>query len=268
MRLSLLDSALLLGYFALVSWIAWRSSREARTARSFLIGEREIPWWAAMLSIIGTEMSALTFVGVPAFAYATTGNYTYLVGAVGMVLARIIVSRWFVPAYYRYNVVSIYELLERRFGPWTRAGAVLIFLFTRVAMSGVRLYAGSIVVQVALGIPWQAAIVATAALGLVYTVLGGIRSVIWTEVLQVGVMFGGALAAAAILFLSLPEGWTSVAQATEGLDKFRLLDFRLDLYDPQQEFTVWGGPAGTHRVQPVGVRHRLRHGAAHAYHAR
>lgn len=244
MKLSWVDTLLLLAYFALVSWIAWRSCRESRTARSFLIGEREIPWWAAMLSIIGTEMSALTFVGVPAFAYGAGGNYTYLVGAVGMVVARIIVSRWFVPAYYRYNVVSIYELLERRFGAWTRSGAVLVFLFTRVAMSGVRLYAGSIVVQVALGIPWQAAILCTAALGLVYTILGGIRSVIWTEVLQVVVMFGGAVAAAALLFFSLPDGWNSVAQATQGLDKFRLLDTRFNMCAADQEFTVWAALLG------------------------
>lgn len=244
MQISTLDLAVLVLYFLGILAIAWTSGRGRHNSRDFLIAERSIPWWAAMLSIIGTEISALTFVGVPAYAFARTGNYTYLMGAFGMILARIMVSRWFVPAYYRYDVVSIYELLERRFGPVTRRLAVAVFMFTRVAMSGVRLYAGSIVVGLALGVPWQLAIVLTAALGVVYTVLGGIRSVIWTEVLQVCVMFGGALLAAVLLLTSLPGGWSDVAAATQGLDKFRLLDFRFDPFDRTQEFTVWAALIG------------------------
>src|SRR5438128_361923 len=115
-HLDALDIGIIAVYFAAVTAIAWTSSRHARNARDFLIGEREIPWWAAMLSIIGTEVSALTFVGVPAYAFAVTHNYSYLMGAVGVIIARIIVAHWFVPAYYRYDVVSIYEFLERRFG--------------------------------------------------------------------------------------------------------------------------------------------------------
>jgi SSS family solute:Na+ symporter len=243
-KISPLDAAVILAYFAVVTWIAWSASKRQSSARGFLIGEREIPWWAAMLSIIGTEISALTFVGVPAYAFAKTGNYAYLMGAVGMVIARIIVAKWFVPAYYRYNVVSIYELLERRFGHRSRNMAVLIFMFTRTAMSGVRLYAGSIIVELALGIPWYYAILATAAIATVYTVLGGIRSVIWTEVLQVCVMFGGALLAAVLIFWSLPDGWQSVQQATAGLNKFQLFDFTFAPFDTTHEFSVWAALIG------------------------
>ena len=244
MQISPLDFAVLVAYFLVILAIALSSGRGRHTSRDFLVAERSIPWWAAGLSLIGTEISALTFVGVPAYAFARTGNYTYLLGAFGMVLARLLVSRWFIPAWYRYDVVSSYELLGRRFGPWTRGLGVAVFMFTRVAMSGVRLYAGSIVVGMALGVPWQVAILLTAALGVVYTILGGIRSVIWTEVLQVCAMFGGALLAAGILWTSLPGGWSDVATATAGMDKFRLLDFRFDPFDRTQEFTVWAALVG------------------------
>ncbi len=247
LRISTLDAGVVLLYFAAVTFIAWRTSvtrKEENESRDFLLGERAIPWWAAMLSIIGTEMSALTFVGVPAYAFAKTGNYTYLMGAVGMIIARIIVSRWFVPAYYRYDVVSIYEFLERRFGPWTRALGVAVFMFTRTAMSGVRLYAGSIVVETALGISWPTAVLATMFIGMLYTAAGGIKSVIWTEVMQVSVMFGGTALALALLCASLPHGWHDVQAATAGLDKFRLLDKRFDLRASDQEFTIWASIFG------------------------
>lgn len=247
MRLSRADVFVIVLYFVIVSWIAWRSGRhggEHESSRDFMIGERKIPWWAAMLSIIGTEISALTFVGIPAYAFAVTGKFSYLMGAIGMVFARIIVSRWFVPAYYRYNVISIYELLQIRFGPWTRNAAVVIFMFTRLAMSGVRLYAGSIVVETALGVSWQGAIVLTTLVAMIYTMVGGIKAVIWTEVMQVCVMFGGALTAAGILYASLPDGWHSVAAATAGQGRFELLDFRFNPFDPDQEFTVWAALIG------------------------
>ncbi|MBM3462520.1 MAG: sodium/solute symporter [Armatimonadetes bacterium] len=244
LHISPVDAVVVLLYFCAVSWIAWRSSQHQKSARGFLIGEREIPWWAAMLSIIGTEISALTFVGVPAYAYAKTGNFSYLMGGVGMIFARMIVAKWFVPAYYRYDVVSIYEFLERRFGPWTRNLAVLIFMFTRVAMSGVRLYAGSIIVAEAVGVSYSAAIIITAAIATVYTILGGIRSVIWTEVMQVCVMFGGALAAACILYNAMPDGWHSIAQATAGMDKFRLVDTTFSFTSSEHEFSIWSALIG------------------------
>ena len=242
--LGALDLAILLAYFAVISAIALRSGHEGGSVRDFLVGERSIPWWAAMLSIIGTEVSALTFVGTPAYAYGPTGTYAYLMGSVGMVLARIAVGTWFVPAFYRSGVVSIYEFLELRFGPATRNMGVLCFLLTRCAMSGVRLYAGSIVVAFALGIDYRWAIVITAALAAVYTMAGGIHAVVWTEVLQVIVMVGGALSAALILYASLPHGWQSVLEATAGTHKFSVLDTTFSLTDATHEFSIYNALIG------------------------
>ena len=185
-------------------------------ARSYLVGEHDIPWWAVMLSILGTEISALTFVGVPAMAY--TGNWTYLQMTLAAFTSRWIVGRTFVPAYYKYEVTSIYEFLEIRFGPRTRLLASLLFLVTRILMSGVRLYAGAILAQWALGISTASAILLLGTIGLIYTIRGGIKAVIWIEVIQVSVMFGGALISLAVL--GLPHGLP--------LEKLQVIDLSLD----------------------------------------
>ncbi|MEW6283198.1 MAG: sodium:solute symporter, partial [Candidatus Eremiobacterota bacterium] len=204
-RMRSVDVAGLAAYFLVLAWIGWKVRAREADSRSYLLGDRAVPWWAVLCSIIGTEISALTFVGVPALAYS--GNWTYLQLALGAIGGRILVSLYFVPAYYRHNVVSIYEFILQRYGPWTRTVTVLVFLFTRVLMSGVRLYAGAVILQLALGVSAPTAVAIVAVLGLTFTVAGGIRGVIWTEVLQVTVMFVGALTAVGVLLASIPGGW-------------------------------------------------------------
>lgn len=227
-----LDHLVLVAYFLMLAWIGWRSRVREENERDMLVGDRQIPWWAVLLSVLGTEISALTFVGVPAYAY--TGNWTYLQVTLGAIGGRYLVGRFFLPAYYRHNVVSIYEFLLRRYGPWTRNAAVLIFLFTRVLMSGVRLGAGAVILHLALGISITPAIQLLALVGLVFCAVGGIRAVVWTEVMQVSVMFLGALSALLILALrvdlAVPAGATQV------------LDLR---FDPGLEFTFWACLLGT-----------------------
>jgi len=223
----------------LVGVISWRVGGHDKDTQDYLLGNRRVPWWAVLCSIIGTEISALTFVGVPAMAFAAGGtDFTYLQLTLGTILARLVVSQWFVTAFYEHRVVSIYEFLLYRFGPWTRNLAALVFLVTRVLMSGVRLYAGAILVQMALGIPVAGAVALVTGLGLAYTVAGGIQAVIWTEVLQVIVMFGGALTAVFVLLGALPTGWQAVAPVAE----WKFLDFSLD---PAAKFTLWAALLGT-----------------------
>lgn len=231
-----LDLAVLVAYFFALAGISFYSRQREKSARSYLLGDRQLPWWAVLLSIIGTEISALTFVGVPAMAFK--GDWTYMQLAFGAIGGRILVARYFVPAYYRANVVSIYEFLALRYGPWTRNLAVLIFLLARVLMSGVRLFAGALILQAALGLPAWQAVLLVALLGLAYTVKGGIRAVIWTECLQVGVMIVGATAAVLYLLGHLPAGWTSTVPP----ERWRMLNLSLD---PSVEFTLWAGLLGT-----------------------
>jgi SSS family solute:Na+ symporter len=230
-----LDLLVLGVYFAALAGIGWWVGHGKRgdSERDLLVGDRQIPWWAVLLSVLGSEISALTFVGVPAFAY--TGNWTYLQVTLGAIGGRYLVGRFFVPAFYRHNVVSIYEFLLRRYGPWTRNAAVLVFLFARVLMSGVRLGAGAVIVHLALGIPTNTAIVVVALVGLVFCAVGGVKAVVWTEVLQVSVMLIGAFSALLVLAwgtrgMSLPPGATQVVDLT---------------WDPGLEFTLWAALLGT-----------------------
>lgn len=231
-----LDRLVLVLYFVALLAIGWKQRNRSHSEREMLVGDGRIPWWAVLLSVLGTEISALTFVGVPALAYS--GNWTYLQVTLGAIGGRFLVGRYFVPAFFRHQVVSIYEFLHTRYGPWTRNMAVAIFLTTRVLMSGVRLYAGSLVLQIALGISVFQAVPVLAVLGLIFSALGGVRSVVWTEVLQVFVMFAGALCACGVLFFSLPEGaWSQLPQGST-----QIWDFRLQ---PELEFTFWAALLGT-----------------------
>lgn len=229
-----LDICVLVAYFLVLSAIGWHSRSREHNAEDLLIGNRQIPWWAVLLSVLGTEISALTFVGVPAFAYS--GNWTYLQVTLGAIGGRYLVSRYFVPAYYRHGVVSIYQFLLLRYGPWTRNCAVLVFLYTRLMMSGVRLYAGSLVLQAAFGISATHAVAGLATIGLVFCAVGGIRAVVWTEVVQVSVMFLGALCALIFLWIHLPSGHVFPEGATQ------ILDLRID---PSLEFCLLAAILGT-----------------------
>ena len=228
-----LDFAVLAVYFAVLALIGWRSRMREDNERDMLLGDRQIPWWAVLLSVLGTEISALTFVGVPAFAY--TGNWTYLQVTLGAIGGRYLVGRYFLPAFYRHNVVSIYEFLLHRYGPWTRNMAVLVFLFTRVLMSGVRLGAGAVILHLALGISAVHAVWVLALVGLIFCAVGGIRAVVWTEVCQVSVMLVGAVCAILVLASGITV-WELPAGATQ------VLDFRLQ---PDLEFTFWACLLGT-----------------------
>lgn len=230
-----LDLLVLAVYFAALAGIGWWVGHGGKddSERDLLVGDRQIPWWAVLLSVLGSEISALTFVGVPAFAY--TGNWTYLQVTLGAIGGRYLVGRYFVPAFYRHNVVSIYEFLLRRYGPWTRNVAVLVFLFARVLMSGVRLGAGALIVHLALGIPVNTALVLVALVGLIFCAVGGVKAVVWTEVLQVSVMLIGAFSALLVLFLgtrgvALPPGAMQVVDLS---------------WDPSLEFTLWAALLGT-----------------------
>lgn len=230
-HLSTPDLLLVAIYFVALGWVSRKLGGHGTTTRSYLLGDGNIPWWAVMLSILGSEISALTFVGVPALAY--TGNWTYLQMVGGAILARYVVARWFVPAYYRQNVTSIYEFLLVRFGPNTRNLAAVLFLVARVLMSGVRLYAGALIAQVALGVSPIVGICLLAAIGFLYTIAGGIQAVIWTEVIQVIVMFTGALAALGML---LVQGGSWEGSSLQVIDLST---------NPALEFTLWTSLIGS-----------------------
>ncbi len=220
------DLLVIAAYFAAVIGIGLYFSRRNNDVSDFALGGRSIPWWAVLASILAAEISAGTFFGAPGEGFKTR-NFTYAQLMVGYLLARVIVSFVFIPAYYRHNVVSIYEFLENRFGPRTRRLASMVFLITRSLASGSRLWVPTILLVVI----WNCAhpadpltgmqqfyftgavLILIALLTAAYTAVGGIKAVIWTDVLQIAVLFGALGFSLHYLLGHIPGGW-------EGAKKF------------------------------------------------
>jgi len=219
-----LDSLVILTYFAVIISIGLYKGRGDKTMEGFAVGNRSIPWWAVLASILAAEVSAATFLGAPGEGYQYR-NYTYAQLAIGTIIARLLVSIIFIKPYYDYRVISIYDFLRVRFGETTKNGASIVFLITRALASGTRLYVAAIVlvlgweklyhVQLA---PAQAVWIYVAALTLltaftaIYTALGGIKAVVWTDFIQATLMFGALGFAIYSLLHLIPGGWPTVVQ--------------------------------------------------------
>src|SRR5215467_233452 len=215
----LLDSGVLLAYFTVVIGIGLNKGRGDKTMEGFAVGNRNIPWWAVLASILAAETSAATFLGAPEEGYASR-NFTYAQLVFGTLLGRVIVALVFIKPYYDFRVVSIYEFLQARFGPRTKNVASLTFLITRALASGTRLYVAAIVLVLGYEMLSGAALAPlqqvwiyigsllflTAATA-IYTSLGGIKAVVWTDVIQATVMFGSLAFAVWSLLHAIPGGW-------------------------------------------------------------
>jgi len=214
------DGFAIFAYFALVIGVGLASSRRSgQNMREFSVGGRQLPWWAVLASIIAAELSAATFLGAPAEGFHGR-NFLYAQLAIGTVIARIIVAYLFIKPFYDNNVVSIYEFLQIRFGVATRNAASAVFLVTRLLASGTRLYVAAVIVVVGYelihGTPatvseqisiYAGAVLLVTALTTLYTAAGGIRAVVWTDVIQATVM-GGAVIYALVSLWQGVGGWT------------------------------------------------------------
>jgi len=211
-------------YFVTVTYVGIKFGQREKSLEGFALGGRSIPWFAVLASIIAAETSAATFLGTPGEGFELV-NYTYLQIAIGTILGRIIVAFLFIKPFFDYNVYSIYEFLEVRFGPGTRTAASALFLVTRVLASGARLYVAAIVLAVAYAlftgvqptagqqiVIYLTAIIGVTVLTAIYTSIGGIKAVVWTDCIQSSVMLGGALAAIAVLVCQIPGGVPTVVE--------------------------------------------------------
>lgn len=216
------DLVVVLAYFAVIVSIGLAQRSKSGSVEGFALGDREIAWWAVLASILAAEISAATFLGAPGEGFDKR-NWTYAQLAIGTVMARIFVSFVFIPIFYRQNVVSIYEFLENRFGPRTRTFASATFLVTRVLAMGTRLYVSAIIVVLAFEMVTGAsaspsekfwlfagALVLISLLTAVYTTIGGIRAVIWTDFIQVGVLIAALFFSVWFLIGKIPGGWGAV----------------------------------------------------------
>lgn len=236
-----LDLAIIGAYFAVIVCIGVYFSRRNANVADFALGGRSIPWWAVLASILASEISAGTFFGAPGEGFRLR-NYTYAQFMVGYLLARVVVSAVFIPAYYKHNVVSIYEFLELRFGPRTRRLASAVFLLTRSLASGSRLWVPTLLLVVIwnqthrdqpLG-NWDqfwftgAALVLISLLTAAYTAVGGIKAVIWTDVLQIAVLFAALGFSVWYLLGHIPGGWEGAKSHLTGAHDLKLWEWKGD----------------------------------------
>jgi SSS family solute:Na+ symporter len=213
------------------------------SSNDYFVGSRRIPWWAVTFSVVATETSTLTVISVPTVAYL--GNVTYLQLAIGYLIGRVLVAFVLLPRYYAGDLVSAYGFLGKRFGQGLQGTASVTFLLTRLLADGVRLFATAIPVKVMLAVfgidlPYWVIVAVIALFAVAYTYLGGIRAVIWIDVIQMGIYVLGAVFAVAILAGRLPDGWFSAAVDA---GKFQLFDFSSDILTSQYAFitAVVGG---------------------------
>ncbi len=190
--MSSLDYLVIAGYAGLVLAIGIRARRTGAPAADLHVASRSLPTWAVLCSLVATELSAATFIGVPAAGYG--GDWAFLQLAFGALLGKLVLSVTAIPLYHRLEVLTVYGALERRFGPITRKTAASCFVAGRLLASGVRLFIAALAFSVVTGQPIAGAILLCGLLAGSYTLVGGIRSVIWTDVLQGAVFLLAALA--------------------------------------------------------------------------
>jgi SSS family solute:Na+ symporter len=214
----------LLGTTALGVWLG----RNQKDAKDYFVAGKRIPWWAILFSVVATETSALTFISIPGLAYTT--NLGFLQIAAGYIIGRVIVAYTLLPRYYEGELVTAYALLEKRFGSSTRRFASVVFMFTRALGDSVRVFATAIPIALIIGpvVPanylMPSAILILGVLTLIYTWHGGMRAVVWTDVVQTAVYIGGGVAALVLLGRGVPDGWTTIFHNASYAGKMKFFD--------------------------------------------
>jgi SSS family solute:Na+ symporter len=231
----LVIGAYLVAITAFGSWFA----RYQKTTRDYFLTDRSVPWWAICFTIVATETSTLTFIGIPAQTYA--GNMTFLQLAAGYIIGRILVSLLFIPAYFRGDLFTSYELLQRRFGTRVKTLSAVIFLITRSLADGIRLFTTAFVIAIVTQLPVTWVVIILGAAMIVYTMRGGVSAVIWTDVVQMFVYIAGAGAVAFALLGRIDGGWTEVVRIGRETGRFVVLDASLDF---TKAYTLWAGLLG------------------------
>src|SRR3954463_5962326 len=239
MVLTWVDYLVIGGYLLAITAFGSYFARFQKTTRDYFLTGQSVPWWAICFTIVATETSTLTFISVPATAY--TSDMTFLQLVFGYVIGRLLVSAIFIPAYFRGDLFTSYELLQRRFGPRVKNLSAVIFLVTRSLADGVRLFATALVISVVTHVPVTWAVVILGIAMIVYTVRGGASAVIWTDVVQLFVYIAGAAVVFASLLALIPGGWSEVVRAGGAAGKFHVFDFSVALTRP---YTFWAGIIG------------------------
>jgi SSS family transporter len=242
-RLHAFDLGLIVVYLIGITLfgLRFRSGKDpnARSLRSYFLADQTIPWWAIALSIVSAETSTLTIISIPGVAFA--GDFGFLQIVIGYMLGRVVVALIFLPKYFQGKMLTAYQLIDQRFGHTLHKVTAGLFLLTRAAAEGVRVFAVSIVVGIAIGTGDVLSIGIISALTLLYTFEGGMAAVIWTDVVQMAIYIGGTFVAIYTLGAHVPGGWRQIHEVAAAAGKFRLFNFAVNL---TQSYTFWAGVLG------------------------
>jgi SSS family solute:Na+ symporter len=219
---STLDYVIIFAFLIGIAVIGSLSGGKQKTVTDYFLGSRQVSWWTVCFSIVAAETSTLTFISIPGLAYLT--NLNFLQVTFGYLIGRIIVAKYFLPAYYKGELKTAYSYLEHRFGSKTRIFASVVFIFTRTAADGVRLFATAIPLYLILKIDPIIAIIMIAIIALIYTYTGGLKGVIKVDVILMFLYIGSAILAAIYLINLLPNGWVSVLSSASEDDKFSIIN--------------------------------------------
>jgi len=218
------------------TWLGHRMSGKQSSIHDFFLGGRRLPWQAVCGSILATEISALTFIGVPGMVFAAEGNMTYLQWGIGSIIARVIVGTWFVKAYYEKEIYSPYDFVGNKLGVGAKRLTTGLFFLSSILGQSVRLLVTATILQVVTDLTMGQCILAITVVAILWTLMGGMTTVIWTDVIQFCVFIFGGLLAFVVLIGQINGGWGSFVEIGASADKFKLIDLTTD---PAVQFTLW-----------------------------
>ncbi len=240
----LLDLAVIAGYLVAITWFGAQFKESQKTLKDYFLGGRGAPWWAIAFSIVSAETSTLTVIGTPAIAFG--GNLTFLQLVFGYLLGRLVVAYLLLPQYFRGEMFTAYELMQRRFGPNVRKFTAGTFLILRALAEGVRVFAVSLVVSIVLHTGEAVSIAVIVCLTLFYTFEGGMTAVIWTDVIQMLLYMSGAIASFFLILHGIAGGWHHAMDVASAAHKLQLFDFRFSPTPAffKRTYSFWAGLIG------------------------
>lgn len=242
MNIHPLDAAIVILYLLAVLVFGLWVGRGQRTSADYFLGGRAMPWGVLLLSIVATETSTVTFLSLPGIPAAVDGNLTFLQIAMGYIVGRLLIIYVLLPIYFRSENFTAYQVLEARFGKLSRRLTSVLFLVTRNLSDALRLFLTALVLQIVLGLDLTLAVILLGLITIIYTLVGGARSVIWNDGIQFVIYMLGAVVAFTVIVTNTPGGLPALLQFAEETDKFRLFDFDFSLTKPTMTF--WSGVAG------------------------
>lgn len=246
-QLSAIDVAVVVLYLVGTTLLGAWFSRGQRDVKTYFVGDRNVAWWLVLVSIVATETSTVTFLSVPGFSYATPaagkpgGNFTFLQLAIGYLIGRAVISWFLLPQYFRGELLSAYQLLQQRFGPAVQRTASGLFLVTRTVADGLRLFLTALLLQQFTGWGFEWSVLVMGAATILYTYLGGMQAVIWTDLVQFVIYILGALVALSVIADLIEASRLSTSIATHDPVKLTLINTSFDWTNP---YTIWAGVIG------------------------